>query len=64
MLPSPLQPQADQALPGLISMSVFGLATIPALLVITATAGMLLKPVWRHRINLVSGLVVIVYWAC
>ena len=44
---------------GALSMSVFGLATIPALFV-TATAGMLLKPAWRHRITIASGIIVIV----
>ena len=44
---------------GAIIMGVFGLSTIPALFV-TATAGMLLKPAWRQRINIVSGCVIIV----
>ena len=44
---------------GALIMAVFGIATIPALFV-TATAGVLLKPAWRHRINTLSGGVVIV----
>lgn len=43
---------------GLLTMAIFGLSTIPALF-ITATAGLLLKPTWRHRINMVSGGVII-----
>ena len=44
---------------GIVTMTVFGLTTIPALF-LTATAGLLLKPAWRHKINIVSGGVIIV----
>lgn len=43
---------------GAIQMGVFGLATIPALFAL-ASAGVLMKPLWRSRLNQVSGGIVI-----
>lgn len=45
-------------LTGALQMGVFGLATIPALFAL-ASAGILMKPLWRSRLNQVSGGVVI-----
>ncbi|ARA92507.1 hypothetical protein AWN76_004535 [Rhodothermaceae bacterium RA] len=43
---------------GALTMAVFGVATIPALYVL-ALSGFLMQPLWRSRLNVVSGLVVI-----
>ncbi len=43
---------------GALTMAVFGLSTIPALYVLGLT-GFLMRPVWRARLNLVSGVLVI-----
>ena len=48
---------SERALAGALYMGVFGLATIPALFAL-ASLGALMKPVWRHRLNQVSGLIV------
>ena len=47
------------AFQGAILMAVFGLATIPAL-VIVASAGAIIKPNWRARINQYSGILLVV----
>ncbi len=47
------------AIEGALVMSVFGLSTVPAL-VLAASAGLLLKPAWRLRINQISGIVILV----
>lgn len=44
---------------GALTMGVFGLATIPALYLV-ALAGSLMRPVWRARFHLASGILVIV----
>lgn len=44
---------------GALTMAVFGLATIPALYLLALT-GYLMQPAWRARLNLVSGVLVIV----
>jgi len=44
---------------GALTMGVFGLATIPALYLV-AIAGSLMRPVWRARFHLASGILVIV----
>lgn len=46
-------------LDGALTMFVFGIATVPALLVL-GLAGHLLRPAWRHRLHRASGVVVIV----
>ena len=46
-------------LEGALTMAVFGAATIPALYVLALT-GFLMRPVWRARLNLVGGILVIV----
>ena len=43
---------------GALLMGVFGLTTIPAL-VIVALAGLWIQPAWRNRLNLMSGILVI-----
>lgn len=43
---------------GALTMAVFGAATIPALYLLALT-GFLMQPVWRARLNLVSGVLVI-----
>ena len=43
---------------GALTMAVFGLSTIPALYLLALT-GYLMRPVWRARLNLVSGVLVI-----
>ncbi len=50
---------SGNALMGALYMGVFGLSTIPALFAL-ASAGALMKPVWRSRLNQVSGIIVIV----
>lgn len=50
---------SGHALMGALYMGVFGLSTIPALFAL-ASAGALMKPVWRSRLNQVSGIIVIV----
>ena len=49
---------SGSAIQGGFILTVFGLSTIPALLV-TALAGTVLKPVWRHRVNILSGTLII-----
>lgn len=44
---------------GALLMAVFGLATIPALFLIAAF-GTLMNPIWRSRLNQVSGIVMII----
>ncbi len=44
---------------GAVTMFVFGIATVPALLALGMT-GHLLRPVWRARLNTAAGIVVIV----
>lgn len=44
---------------GALTMAVFGAATVPALYVLALT-GFLMRPVWRARLNLVGGVLVIV----
>ena len=44
---------------GALTMAVFGLSTIPALYLLALT-GYLMRPAWRTRLNLVSGVLVIV----
>jgi len=53
-----LAAESASSLQGALIMTVFGLSTIPALLA-TAIAGLLLKPAWRQRINLISGGVIV-----
>lgn len=43
---------------GALVMSIFGVATLPALY-LTGVASFLMRPVWRSRLTLVSGLLVI-----
>jgi len=43
---------------GALTMAVFGIATIPALYMLGMT-GLLMRPIWRSRLNLVSGILVI-----
>jgi sulfite exporter TauE/SafE len=43
---------------GALTMAAFGLGTIPALYLL-GVSGYLLRPVWRSRLNVVSGLVVV-----
>lgn len=47
---------------GALTMLVFGLATLPALVVL-AWIGDLLRPTWRHQIHRVSGIVVMILGA-
>ena len=47
------------ALGGALTMAVFGLSTIPALYLV-ALLGRMAHPVWRRRLNLASGILVIV----
>lgn len=49
---------SGNALLGALYMGVFGLTTIPALFAL-ASAGALMKPLWRSRLNQVSGVIVI-----
>lgn len=49
---------SGHAAKGALLMAVFGLATIPALFLIAAF-GALMNPVWRNRLNQVSGVVMI-----
>lgn len=46
-------------LQGALTMGVFGLATIPALF-LTGAAATVMRPVWRARLHLASGILVIV----
>ena len=46
-------------LEGALTMAVFGLATVPALYGLALT-GFLMRPVWRARLNLVGGVLVVV----
>lgn len=48
---------SESAYAGALQMGVFGLATIPALFLV-ASAGALMKPVWRNRLTHISGGVV------
>ena len=43
---------------GALTMAVFGFSTIPALYILGMT-GLLMRPIWRSRLNMVSGLLVI-----
>lgn len=43
---------------GALTMAVFGLATVPALYLLALT-GFLMRPLWRARLNLASGILVI-----
>lgn len=43
---------------GALTMFVFGIATVPALLVL-GLAGHLIRPAWRHRIHRASGAIVL-----
>lgn len=43
---------------GALTMAVFGLSTIPALYALALT-GLLMRPVWRARLNVASGVLVV-----
>ncbi len=47
---------------GAVTMLVFGLATVPALLALAMT-GHLMRPLWRARMNLAGGVVVLLLGA-
>lgn len=47
---------------GALTLAVFGLATIPALYALSL-AGFLMRPVWRARLNLVGGILVVLMGA-
>jgi len=49
---------AGSTLEGVLTMAVFGFATIPALYLLGMT-GVLMRPVWRSRLNLASGVLVL-----
>lgn len=49
---------AESMAGGAVTMAVFGLATIPALYLVSL-GGFLTRPLWRHRFNIASGVLVI-----
>ena len=48
---------SGSALSGALYMGAFGLATIPALFTL-ASLGTVMRPLWRHRLHQVSGVIV------
>ena len=50
---------SGSALHGALVMGVFGAATMPALLIL-ASVGALINPLWRSRLSIASGVVIVV----